>query len=82
MTETVNTIIHPKFCTVTTQSVAEVLPGARLVFSALAPCPLYGETDERPGMEVQLTRRATVFSRWHIQLPQKRVFVPRALLEG
>ena len=75
------TIVPRKLCTVTTQPLEEVLPGARLVFRALAPCPLFGQHDERAGMEVRLDRTAIIFSAWHLSLPQKRVFVPRSVLE-
>lgn len=73
-------IIHRKICLIYTQPVADVLEGGRQMFRALAPCPMWGEHDDRPGIDVLLSRRALVFNRWHMYLPKKRVFLTREMM--
>lgn len=71
---------HRNLCVVRTQDADDLLDSARRLFAALALCHMFGHHDDRPGIEMQLKRRATVFSRWDIPLPHKRVMVTRAMM--
>lgn len=80
MPDSETVIIHRRLFLVHTQDPEEVVDGARSLFAALAPCRMFGHHDDRPGIEMQLARRATVFSRWEITLPHKRVMVTREMM--
>lgn len=80
MPDTETVIGHRNICVVRTQDTAEVMESARSLFAALAPCRMYGHHDDRPGIEMQLERTATVFSRWNITLPRKHVMVTREMM--
>lgn len=80
MPDSETVIGHRNLCVVRTQDTDEVLDSARSLFAAFAPCRMFGHHDDRPGIEMKLERRATVFSRWNITLPHKRIMVTRQMM--
>lgn len=79
MAETERIYIHPRICIVRTQSIEDILPSARVMFRALGHCSLC-EDDSRTGIQDQLKRRMTLFTRWSIDLPDKKIFLTRSTL--
>ncbi len=80
MSYTEHIIIARGLCVIRTQPIEEILDQSRMMFRALGPCPMRGEPDTRAGIECELRQHATVFSRWHIALPNKRVLVTREMM--
>lgn len=79
MPENARVILHPRICVIRTQPIEEILPSARIMFAALGHCSLY-EEDARTGIQDYVRRNATIFNRWTIDLPKKRVFLTRSVL--
>ncbi len=72
-------IIHPRLCRIQTQAVGDVIESGRRLFSALSHCS-FTEEDTRPGIQMSLTRRMTVFNRWTVDLPDKHVLVTKEMM--
>ena len=80
MADTERIILHRKFCIIRTQPMDEVIAEGRMMFRALGPCPMWDEPDTRTGIICDVRRSATVFSRWHLTLPDKHVLVTRHMM--
>lgn len=59
---------------------SEVARRGRIVFEALAPCPIFGEADTRTGIDGAMERSALLFSRLCVRLPSKQVFITRNMM--
>lgn len=62
------------------ESMDEVTDRARTLFPALGHCAFGVHPDARTGLEVNRFRRLTVFGKWHMDLPDQRVFVTREMM--